>query len=347
MDLGLSEELRAVADLAVRLGGDLRRVHRETEKHGLGDIQAAHQAASLRELDWPEAAGGHGLGTRAKVVVLEALANGDATAALALERAAWVGSPMLRVDALAKHIQDDLQDPGFTPVCFVDQDGALTLEEGQISGEIPYVPAQSPDLVVVMMGDTLHLIRSPKAEPVAPGALHGAGASRIVLDRTPVSASVSLDAQTARRIRGGWRLFLAALLVGLSEAAAKQTREFCLDRVTFGKKVAHHQAVAFLLSDMEIAVRAARVAVADAADRVDQGGGSCTANGAFLQAVQCALLCTDLGVQLHGAHGYVEDYPVEKWMREARALSLLCGGVDGARMDAGQVLEARMSGGMP
>ena len=47
---------------------------------------------------------------------------------------------------------------------------------------------------------------------------------------------------------------------------------------------------------------------------------------------------TPNGVQILGGHGFMQDYPVEKWMREARALSLLLGGVDAAREDAGRAL---------
>jgi alkylation response protein AidB-like acyl-CoA dehydrogenase len=52
------------------------------------------------------------------------------------------------------------------------------------------------------------------------------------------------------------------------------------------------------------------------------------------------MFVTPNGVQVLGGHGFMQDYPVEKWMREARALGLLAGGVDAAREDAGRELAA-------
>jgi len=118
------------------------------------------------------------------------------------------------------------------------------------------------------------------------------------------------------------RLEVAAILCGVSQAAYEHAREYCLVRTTFGRKVAHHQGVAFMLADMAIAVEAAWLMV-DARHPL-----------AFLQARECALAVTVDAVQLLGAAGYVRDHPVEKWMREARELSLMFGGEDGALEEA-------------
>ena len=99
--------------------------------------------------------------------------------------------------------------------------------------------------------------------------------------------------------------------------------------------VAHHQAVAFLLADMAIAIEGARLLVGRAATRADAGTlDEGEAHEAFLQAAECGQLVTNLGVQLLGGHGYIRDHLVEKWMREARTLTLVLGGTDGATDDA-------------
>jgi alkylation response protein AidB-like acyl-CoA dehydrogenase len=56
--------------------------------------------------------------------------------------------------------------------------------------------------------------------------------------------------------------------------------------------------------------------------------------GAWLEAREASLMVTDRGVQLLGGHGYMDDHPVEKWMRDARGLALLFGGEDEARFEA-------------
>jgi len=114
------------------------------------------------------------------------------------------------------------------------------------------------------------------------------------------------------------RLEMAAILCGVSRAAYEHARAYCLERTTFGRVVAHHQGVAFMLADMAIAVEAAWLMV-DAQHSL-----------AFLQARECALSVTVDAVQLLGAAGYVKDHPVEKWMREARELTMSFGGEDAA-----------------
>ncbi|MCL5277491.1 MAG: acyl-CoA dehydrogenase, partial [Deltaproteobacteria bacterium] len=105
------------------------------------------------------------------------------------------------------------------------------------------------------------------------------------------------------------------------------------ERVTFGKKVAHHQGVAFILADMSISIEAARMAVWKGIYGLSKGDGLLDGSQALIQSIECASFVTNYGVQLLGGHGYVKDYPVEKWMREARTLSSILGGTDGAQMD--------------
>ena len=64
------------------------------------------------------------------------------------------------------------------------------------------------------------------------------------------------------------------------------------------------------------------------------------------EAIEASLLVGPNGVQILGGHGFMKDYPVEKYMREARTLGLALGGVDLAREEAGQALTLA-SGGVP
>jgi alkylation response protein AidB-like acyl-CoA dehydrogenase len=125
-------------------------------------------------------------------------------------------------------------------------------------------------------------------------------------------------------------------------ASAEFAREYALRRVAFGRPIAHHQALAFLLADLRSAVDGARLLVHEAAGRLDRGEDAAEACAtAFVEAAEQALFVTPNGVQVLGGHGFMQDYPVEKYMRDARALSLLFGGADAAREDAGRELAAR------
>ena len=111
--------------------------------------------------------------------------------------------------------------------------------------------------------------------------------------------------------------------------------------MAFGRPIAHHQALAFLIADMASAVDAARLLAWDAAWRLERGEDACEPCAtAFLEAAEQAMFVTPNGVQILGGHGFMQDYPVEKLMREARVVGLWLGGVDAAREEAGRELAA-------
>ena len=127
-------------------------------------------------------------------------------------------------------------------------------------------------------------------------------------------------------------LIVAARGVGLSRAAFEVTREYVDNRKAFGKPIGHFQAVAFTIADRAMDVDAGRGLVWRAAaawDAFDRGEGK--ERDALLLSAQAsafvheaAMRCGDDGVQLHGGAGFMRDYPVEKFMRDAKQLGL-CG----------------------
>ncbi len=89
----------------------------------------------------------------------------------------------------------------------------------------------------------------------------------------------------------------------------------------------------------------ARLLVWDAAWRLDRGEDAwepCAT--AFLEAAEQAMFVTPNGVQILGGHGFMQDYPVEKYMREARTLGLWLGGIDAAQEVAGRSLARSEAG---
>ncbi|MGH7287574.1 MAG: acyl-CoA dehydrogenase family protein, partial [Myxococcota bacterium] len=123
--------------------------------------------------------------------------------------------------------------------------------------------------------------------------------------------------------------------------AAEFSRAYAMQRVAFGRPIAHHQALAFLIADMRSAVDGARLLLHEAAWHADQGLPFETlAAAAFAEAIEVSGFVAPNGIQILGGHGFMQDYPVEKYAREARALGLLLGGIDLAREDAGRALAA-------
>jgi alkylation response protein AidB-like acyl-CoA dehydrogenase len=125
-------------------------------------------------------------------------------------------------------------------------------------------------------------------------------------------------------------LIVAARATGLARAAFEVTREYCETRRAFGKPIGHFQAVAFTVADRAMDVDASRALVWRAAASWDAfAAGTGAESDALLHtayavsfALEAAMRCGDDGVQLHGGAGFIRDYPVEKWMRDAKQLQL-------------------------
>ena len=115
------------------------------------------------------------------------------------------------------------------------------------------------------------------------------------------------------------RANLAAAATGLARAATEYARDYAKERVQFGKPIAEHQAVAFRLADMALRVDASRLLAWRAAAMLDRGERATTeAAMAKLHASETAMYCTWGAVQPLGGWGYSREYPVEKWMRDAK-----------------------------
>jgi alkylation response protein AidB-like acyl-CoA dehydrogenase len=115
------------------------------------------------------------------------------------------------------------------------------------------------------------------------------------------------------------RVTLAASATGLARAALEYAVDYAKEREQFGKPIAQHQAVAFRLADMALRVDAARLLTWRAAEMVDRGERVTTeAAMAKLAASETAMWCTWAAVQTLGGWGYSREYPVEKWMRDAK-----------------------------
>lgn len=122
------------------------------------------------------------------------------------------------------------------------------------------------------------------------------------------------------------RLGIAAVAVGLAQAALDEAVSYSQQRTTFGRKIIDHQGLGFLLADMAAAVDAARATYLDAARRRDAGMPySRQASVAKLIATDAAMKVTTDAVQVFGGAGYTRDYRVERYMREAKIMQIFEG----------------------
>jgi alkylation response protein AidB-like acyl-CoA dehydrogenase len=132
--------------------------------------------------------------------------------------------------------------------------------------------------------------------------------------------------QIALAALDGGRLGIAAVATGLAQGALDRAVAYARERETFGRPIIDHQGLGFLLADMEAAVQTARAMYLHAARLRDQGlPFGREAAVAKLVATDNAMKVTTDAVQVLGGYGYTTDFPVERYMREAKVMQIFEG----------------------
>ena len=165
----------------------------------------------------------------------------------------------------------------------------------------------------------------------APLGLRAASRARLRLEHVAVSANDVLGgfeagAAGAQRFIGLANVLLGALAVGTASAALDYAADYAKGRVQFGKPISSFQAIAFMAAEMAMETDAARLLVWQAAHAWDAGTGEGAlrrAERVRMQAVKVAQRVTTDAVQILGGAGFLQDHPVELWMRDAEALAAL------------------------
>jgi alkylation response protein AidB-like acyl-CoA dehydrogenase len=135
------------------------------------------------------------------------------------------------------------------------------------------------------------------------------------------------------------RLGIAACAVGIAQAALECAVDYAKDRQQFGRAIIDFQGLSFLLADMATQVAAARELYLAAARLRDSGRPfSPQAAMAKLFATDTCMKVTTDAVQVLGGAGYVRDFPVERWFREAKVLQIVEGTNQVQRMVIGRHL---------
>jgi alkylation response protein AidB-like acyl-CoA dehydrogenase len=119
------------------------------------------------------------------------------------------------------------------------------------------------------------------------------------------------------------RIGVAAMGVGLAQGALDQALAYAKERRAFGKPISTFQAIQIKLADMATEIEAARLLTYKAAWLKDEGRPfSLTAAQAKLKTGRLAVRCAEEAVQVHGGYGYMEEYPVCRFYRDAKILTI-------------------------
>ena len=161
--------------------------------------------------------------------------------------------------------------------------------------------------------------------------LTGSTTAQLLFDgaRVPAERRIGAEGQgfpIALSALDSGRLGIAACAVGLAQGALDEAVAYARQREQFGRPIIEHQGLGFLLADMAAAVESARATYLEAARRRDRGlPFSRQASIAKLVATDAAMKVTTDAVQVLGGYGYTRDFPVERFMREAKVMQIFEG----------------------
>jgi alkylation response protein AidB-like acyl-CoA dehydrogenase len=143
--------------------------------------------------------------------------------------------------------------------------------------------------------------------------------------RVPAGALVGEQGsgfRTAMRVLDRSRPGIGAQALGIAQGALDYALRYATERETFGKRLAEHQGIQFMLADMAVKVEASRGLLYDVGVMLDQGiDGPELTRAAAMAKLMCsdtAMAVTTDAVQILGGYGYIEEYPVERMMRDAK-----------------------------
>jgi len=145
----------------------------------------------------------------------------------------------------------------------------------------------------------------------------------MLIDESNMIAAPGEGFKIFLKILTGGRISIAALAVGTAQGAYERALKYSTERKAFGKEINKFQSIGFKLSDMATQIEAAKLLTFHAAWKKDNGHDIIKeAAMAKLFASEAAMKITTDAIQIHGGYGYVKDYDVERYFRDAKILEI-------------------------
>ncbi len=354
-----TEEQQMLLDAVKRYAeGDSRPAAREAEENALLPSELIEKGWELGILQAsiPEAYGGFGdYSVLNGVLAAEGLAYGDLAVALGVMTPNLFVLPILLagsegqkqelippvIEMEWKAYTAALIEPAYD---FDPLDLKTTAErkgdEVTLNGEKIYVPyAEGAEKILVyanLEGKSQAFVIPGDAQGLTVGerqntlGIHAYPLYRVTLEDVKIPADHQLngtEGHTLEKIAASWQIGLAALAVGVAQAAYEYAIDYAKDREVFGVKVAQKQAIAFMLAEMGTDIEATRLMTWEAAWMLDEAKEEAYKQAflAYSAAVDMVMMVTDRSVQILGGHGYIREHPVELWMRNGRGFTAFTG----------------------
>ncbi len=359
-DLSLSDEQRALRDLARQFTHNeivpiAAKADRE-EEYPWGIVEKAH-AIGLINITVPDAYGGAGLGYFEDCLVAEEIAAGCAGIYSSFV-ASTLGLTPLNIAATPEQMERLMKpfcaEPALAAFCLTEpgagsdvasvrtrarRDGDSYILNGTkrfitnagVAKLYTVTATLDPSLrhrglvVLVVPADTPGVSVGKKEDKMGQRA---ASTREVIFEeaRVPLENRLREENQGFRLVMETLdkiRAQVAAAAVGVARAAMEAAVEYAKEREQFGQPIVSFEGIQFMLADMAIKIEAARLLVWQAAWMADQGlRNSYQSAIAKCFAADSAMEIATDAVQIFGGYGYMKEYPVEKYMRDAKLLQL-------------------------
>ena len=277
---------------------------------GLGTIVAAHISLAGNMV--------YEYGTEAqKEEYLTPLAEGEEVGAFALSEAG-AGSDVPAMETTAEKVGDE----------YVIDGGKLWISNGSVADTVTVFAKTDPD--AGNKGISSFIVRPEEDDGfIVEGTEDklgdkGCPTAELRFDNMHVPEDRRLGeegrgfVQALETLNGG-RITIAARSVGIAQAALDEAVDYAGEREQFGQRIGDFQAIQHKLADMDTKTRAARLLMHSAADKKIRGESFAKeAAQAKLYASEVSREVANEGIQIHGGYGYVKDFPVERFFRDAK-----------------------------
>ncbi|MCI0518894.1 MAG: acyl-CoA dehydrogenase family protein [Chloroflexi bacterium] len=362
MDFELNTEQRmwrdAVHDFVAR---EVKPKAREVDESAEFNWTAARKMGplGLLGLNAPEEYGGAGVDPLSAALAIEELGWGCGSTALAIAAHNGLGCAPLTLFASEelkrKYLPPAVSGQGklaalalTEPGAGSDLKGGVTLRARRVDGEWALdgakmwcTNASIAEYIITLArtgaggAASLSMILVPTharglhiAPPEKKMGLKGSPTNAVTYEdvRVPADHLVGVEGrglQQALAVLDGGRISIGALSVGLAQAAFEEALRYAQERHTFGKPIAQHQAIQWILADAAAEIQAARWMVYHAAWLKGLGRpfGKEAAMGKMLASETAERVCRN-AIQVHGGYGYSREFPVERMYRDARLMTI-------------------------
>lgn len=285
------------------------------------------------------------------VIVLEELAAGDASVALAVAAASGFVQALTDQGSEAQRAQllGSLEGSAFATgtIAAMEPDFAgdvtrpatratVSADGFVLSGRKTMVPLAAQSTHFLVIADLDGASDAFVVDASAPGVsvearpalgLRGLGLGEVRFDEVKLPGTARLgegNGADVQRIVDSARTGLAAAMLGVARAVMEHIIPYTKERVVHGSPLAQKQKIAFDIADMRMETDAMRWMTWKAAWALETGNDATRlAQLAYTYAAERVMQIADNGLQSMGGHGFVEEHPMEMWYRNARSLSML------------------------